>query len=180
HVTDDPLRRYRRGAGRPITGCDGRALSRARRRDQAARRPECLESHPDGPGPHRWRGPRPDRLAARLRPPARRPRNLRPPPETPTPVRRRILWTRKAGVPEGMFKLHAEFVCSVDQAQPTAPMNRLGQTLYAAPPRGAYLDVLSKNGTDNDRLAALARQVTNGKERHSEQTHALFQYVDGR
>jgi len=101
-------------------------------------------------------------------------------PDTTNPLRRRILWTRKAGVPEGMFKLHGEFICSVDQAQPTAPMSRLGQTLYAAPPRGAYLDVLSKNGTDNDRLAALARQVTAGKERHSEQTHALFQYVDGR
>src|SRR5262249_12303778 len=100
-------------------------------------------------------------------------------PDATSPLRRRILWTRKAGVPEGLFKMRGEFICSVDQARPTAPMSRLGQTLYAPPARGAYLDVLSKAGTDNDRLAALARQLSAGKERHSEQAHALFQYVDG-
>src|SRR5262245_47905174 len=50
-------------------------------------------------------------------------------PDATSPLRRRILWTRKAGVPEGIFKLRGEFICSVDQARPTAPMSRLGQTL---------------------------------------------------
>jgi hypothetical protein len=100
-------------------------------------------------------------------------------PDTTSPLRRRILWKRKAGVAEGLFKLRGEFICSIDHARPTAPMNRLGQTLYAPPPRGAYLDVLSRAGTDNDRIAALSRKLSAGKERHAEQAHALFQYVDG-
>src|SRR5207302_5969788 len=101
-------------------------------------------------------------------------------PDTTSPLRRRILWKRKAGVAEGLFKLRGEFICSIDHARPTAPMSRLGQTLYAPPPRGAYLDVLSRAGTENDLIAALAKKLSAGKERHSEQTHALFQYVDGR
>src|SRR5438874_7186513 len=50
-------------------------------------------------------------------------------PDTTMPQRRRILWTRKAGVPEGIFKLRCEFVCSVDHTPPTAPMGAAGQAL---------------------------------------------------
>src|SRR5262249_50157714 len=87
-------------------------------------------------------------------------------PDPPGPQRRRVLWVRRAGVPEGPFKLRCEFVCSVEQPEPTRGMTRLGQTLYAPPPRGGYLDVTAKAGTDNDRIVALARQVAGGKERH--------------
>ncbi len=95
-----------------------------------------------------------------------------------SPNRRRVLWARKPGAADGPFKLHAEFVCSIDQAQPTAPMTALGEQLYAPPPRGALLDAGAKAGTDHERIAALARQLTAGKERHADQAHELFGFVD--
>jgi 7 transmembrane helices usually fused to an inactive transglutaminase/Transglutaminase-like superfamily len=109
------------------------------------------------------------------------------PPEARQPQRRRVLWTRKGGVPDGSFKLRCEFICSIDQVRPTAPMTRLGTKLYAPPARGAYLDVAqalrfagepSDLSGDYERVVALARQRTAGKDRLSDQAHALFQYVD--
>jgi hypothetical protein len=98
-------------------------------------------------------------------------------PESRSPQRRRVLWTRKAGAADGPLKLRCDFRCSIDQTQPTAPMSRLGRLLYAPPAKGAYLDVGPRLGADYQRLGALARKLTAGKEHHEEQTHALFDYV---
>ena len=100
-------------------------------------------------------------------------------PESRHPQRRRVLWTRKAGVPAGPLKMRCDFRCSIDQPQPTAPMTQLGRVLYAPPSRGSYLDANSRAGTDHQRIGTLARKLTAGKERLDEQARALFDYVDG-
>src|SRR5262249_51507521 len=100
------------------------------------------------------------------------------PPEARRPNRRQVLWSRKPGVSDGAFKLHSEFHIALDLARPTAPMTQLGHTLYAPPGPGDYLDLEARPPADHERIAALARQLTQQVSDPSDQVEALFRYVD--
>src|SRR5262249_10594312 len=100
------------------------------------------------------------------------------PPDARHPDRRVVLWSHRGGVPEGPFRVHYEFYCVTDVRRPTAAMGKIGKALYAAPKRGDYLDAESKEGTDRAGISTLARSLTAGVERPTDQAEMLFRYVD--
>jgi hypothetical protein len=100
------------------------------------------------------------------------------PPDLRHPERRQVLWLQRSGVPPGSFRATYEFYCAVDVHHPSSPMSQLADTVYAPPHPGEHLDVNSRAGTDNERISALARRLTAGRDRPDDQAEALYHYVD--
>jgi hypothetical protein len=98
------------------------------------------------------------------------------PPEARHPERRRVLWKKRVGVPEGPFRARYEFYCTTDSHRASAPMSELARALSAPPHPGQYLDVTARGGPDP--VSELARQLTAGLGQPLEQAEALFRHVD--
>ena len=94
------------------------------------------------------------------------------------PEHRQVQWTPRPGVPAGDFRAIYEFHCTTDEQRPTAEMNRLAKVLRASPQAGEYLDLDPAPAKDNERLSAVARRETEGREQPIDQVEALFAFVD--
>jgi hypothetical protein len=94
------------------------------------------------------------------------------------PERRQVIWTQRAGIPDGPFRARCELYCSVNVAHPTAPMTELTRSLYAAPRPGEELQTEPGVESDHVAIAALARRLTVGIDRPIDQAEALFRHVD--
>ncbi|HMC67431.1 MAG TPA: transglutaminase domain-containing protein, partial [Gemmataceae bacterium] len=102
---------------------------------------------------------------------------LHKPPAAQHPERREVLWTQRARVPTGPFRIRSEFYCRVNVSQPSAPMSQLAKQLYASPARGAHLQNDATVESDHAQIAALARRLTAGRDRPTDQAEALFHFV---
>jgi 7 transmembrane helices usually fused to an inactive transglutaminase/Transglutaminase-like superfamily len=100
------------------------------------------------------------------------------PPDARHPERRQMRWVQRAGGRAGPFRARYEFECVTDVHRPTPAMDRLHRTLYAAPRPGEYLDVNSRDDTDQAAITAAARRLTVGLERPLDEAQALFHFVD--
>jgi 7 transmembrane helices usually fused to an inactive transglutaminase/Transglutaminase-like superfamily len=92
--------------------------------------------------------------------------------------RQLVLWTRRAGIPEGAFRLRYEFYCTVDDQHPSSPMIKQARVLYGAPPPDAFLKSEPGVEADHADVSALARRLTTGLERYRDQCEALYHYVE--
>ena len=97
-------------------------------------------------------------------------------PEVRHPERRQVLWSKRGNVPDGRFRAHYEFYCSIDVHRPTSPMSALARSLYAPPQPGEHLNPLAF-GDDNGTISDLARRLTEGREQPADQVEALYRYV---
>ncbi len=97
-------------------------------------------------------------------------------PESRHPERRRILWKKRVGAPNGPFRLRCEFFCTCDAHRTSAPMSEAARALAVAPKAGQYLDLAARAG--DDPVLALSRRLTEGLEPPLEQAEALFRHVD--
>jgi transglutaminase-like putative cysteine protease len=93
------------------------------------------------------------------------------------PERRQVLWLKRPGVADGSFRANYEFRCTLDPHRPTASMTKLARMLYAPPRPGEHLDVESHAGTDNEPVAARARELTARLDRQAEEAQTLFHFV---
>jgi len=98
-------------------------------------------------------------------------------PDARHPARRQVVWTPRAGMPDGPFRARYEFYCSTGVSRPSAPMTELAQTLYAPPAKGQYLQREPGITSDHASIAALARRLTSGIDRPEDQAEALYRYV---
>lgn len=94
------------------------------------------------------------------------------------PERRQVIWTQRAGVPDGPFKARCEFYCTINVNHPTAPMTELAKSLYAPPKQGEWLKSEQGIESDHSTISALARRLTAGLERPADQAEALFRHVN--
>jgi hypothetical protein len=99
------------------------------------------------------------------------------PPTARHPQRRVVNWTQRAGTGEGPFRARYEFFCTIDAHRATPAMSQLHKQLYAPPEPGKHLNVTSGPAADHERLSDLARRLTAGLERPSDQVEALYRYV---
>jgi hypothetical protein len=99
------------------------------------------------------------------------------PPTARHPERRLVHWNQRAGTGQGHFRARYEFFCAIDPHRTTSSMSHLRKQLYAPPQPGQYLDVSGRPAEDNERLSALARQLTTDLERRADQMEALYRYV---
>jgi 7 transmembrane helices usually fused to an inactive transglutaminase/Transglutaminase-like superfamily len=99
------------------------------------------------------------------------------PPDARNPDRHTLHWGQRAGVAPGPFRARAEFYVAIDQHRATGSMSRLHKTLYAPPGPGQDLDVETRNGTDHEKISALARRLTAGLDKPVDQAQALYRFV---
>lgn len=99
------------------------------------------------------------------------------PPDLRNPGRRRVIWTKRAGVPDGPFRAQYEFYCTVDAQRLVSPVSRTAMIATAPPRPGEYLDPPALKGTDNSEIAELARELTLDTERPADQAAELFKHV---
>jgi hypothetical protein len=99
------------------------------------------------------------------------------PPTARHPERRVVNWNQKAATGPGHFRARYEFFCAIEPHRTTSSMSHLRKQLYAPPQPGQYLDVSGRAEADNERLSALARQLTADLERPADQVEALYRYV---
>jgi hypothetical protein len=100
------------------------------------------------------------------------------PPTARHPERRQVIWTPKAGTPQGPFTAIAEFYCDVDEHRPSATMSKEARSLYGAPLPGEYLESEQLIESDHSDITALARTLTAQSESTYDQVQALYQHVD--
>jgi hypothetical protein len=91
--------------------------------------------------------------------------------------RRQVQWSQNPGA-RGTFLARYEFYASVDVRRPTSPMARLGETLYARPRPGEYVEAEPRIEPGHADICNLALDLTAGLERPADQARALFQFVD--
>ncbi len=101
------------------------------------------------------------------------------PAQAPTGERRQLLWTQRAGSGRGAFQARYQFYCRVDVGQPSSPMERLGDHLYARPPGGEYIEAGPRIDPNHADICNLALDLTAGLGRPLDQARALFRFVDG-
>jgi hypothetical protein len=99
------------------------------------------------------------------------------PPDVKHPQRRQVLWTPRGGAGPAVLQANYEFYCVVDLHHPTESMSRLGRALYAPPHPGEYVVLPTGTDADQERMAQLARKLTEGIEQPADQVQALFRYV---
>ncbi len=99
------------------------------------------------------------------------------PPDARHPTRRQVIWRQRAGVPNGPFRVRYEFHCITNLSRPTEPMSELAQTLAAAPGPGQYIQREPQVESEHPAIAALARRLTEGRERAEDQVEALYRHV---
>jgi hypothetical protein len=99
------------------------------------------------------------------------------PPDAKHPQRREVVWAPRAGSAPAAFQVLYEFYCVMDMHHPTGSMSKLTKALYAPPLAGEYLNLPAGTEADQQRVALLARQLTEGIEQPADQAQALFRYV---
>jgi hypothetical protein len=95
------------------------------------------------------------------------------PAESRSPERRQVLWSRRAGTPDGPFRAHYEFHCAIDRRAADRPEGEA----YAPPRPGDHLHA-EPAGTDAEAVGDVARDGTAGLHHPLEQAEALFRFVD--
>ncbi len=100
------------------------------------------------------------------------------PPDARHPDRRCVIWSHRAGAPEGPFRARYEFYCATDVRRPSPSMSRQSKSYYAPPKRGDHLEAEAHVGTDQEDIARQAQRLTAGLERPADQAEALFRFVD--
>lgn len=100
------------------------------------------------------------------------------PPDARYPERREVLWALQPGVEQGAIRAQYEFCCTTQADKPTASMEELARTIYAPPQPGEFLRGEDGIECDDPEVAALARQLTDGVQRHEDQAEALYHYVE--
>jgi hypothetical protein len=101
------------------------------------------------------------------------------PSEARQPGRRQLVWAQRPAAEEGWFRAHYECWCTTNMSRPTAAMIELTGMLMAAPSPGQYLASEPGVESDDPEIAALARRLTAGLARGSDQAEVLFQFVAG-
>jgi transglutaminase-like putative cysteine protease len=102
------------------------------------------------------------------------------PPEVRRPDRRQVLWTRRAGMPEGPFEVRCRFHIAIDGGGHAGSAAHPAGATYAPPRPGEYLETLP--GAEDERLSAAARAVTADLEaarNHRDIAEALYRFVAG-
>jgi hypothetical protein len=79
------------------------------------------------------------------------------PPDARHPERRRVLWTQTPGVPEGPFRVRADFHVSLVGGR-SSWVSSTG--VYSAPRPGEYLSAEALIETGHERISTLARELT--------------------
>jgi hypothetical protein len=101
-------------------------------------------------------------------------RGLDPRHQDKHPERRYMNWTRRSSAADGAFRLNYQFFCATDEHHVDRP---LAKDLHAAPQHGEFLELVSTSAADNQRLAAVARGITEDCTSDGEQTEAIFDFV---
>lgn len=92
--------------------------------------------------------------------------------------RRLVQWLPSGSGQNISFQIRYEFFCTVNVAHPTAPMERLGRHLYAAPKTGEYIQAEARIDPHHPMINELALEVVGGLHRPQDQARALFSHVD--
>jgi transglutaminase-like putative cysteine protease len=103
------------------------------------------------------------------------------PPEARHPERRRVVWTQRAGTPNGPFKARSEFLVRLHRGRAHAGGRDTG--LYAAPHAGEYLGDEPLIESGHDRVSAEARRLTaglTGSTSTLDTAQTLFRFVEGK
>ncbi|MFL5243373.1 MAG: 7TM domain-containing protein [Gemmataceae bacterium] len=99
-------------------------------------------------------------------------------PDARHPERRYVLWTRRGGPGEGMFRAHYQFKCKIDMHRPTQAMTKGTASLYAPPAPGEYLETHSQSKEDLQTLSERALHLTADAEGTADQALALYHFVE--
>jgi hypothetical protein len=103
---------------------------------------------------------------------------LAKPPDARHPQRHQILWTQRGGIPEGPFRAHYQFYCTVDVHAPTPPMSKLARMVYAPPHAGDQVQTEPRIEADHPEIAALSRRLAGGLDNPRDQLTTLYRYVE--
>ena len=93
------------------------------------------------------------------------------------PDRRQVSWSQRATIPPGAFRVAYEFYCQLNLL-PGDSVATHPRSLYHPPAPGEFLQNESKVECEHSEIAAVARQLTEGKAEPGEQVEALFRHVD--
>lgn len=94
------------------------------------------------------------------------------------PDRHSVVWTKKGGPGEGLFRAHYEFHCKIDIHRPTQTMLRGAASHYAPPGPNEYLELPPRSASDGLALANKAMEITQGKDRPGDQALSLYHFVE--
>jgi hypothetical protein len=103
---------------------------------------------------------------------------LAKPPDARHPERRQVLWSQRAGVGSGPFRVLYQFYCTVKGPSSSSPRSSFNRAATAPPVPGEHLETEPRIESDDAKISALARDLTSGLEEPRDLFDALFHHVD--